>query len=170
MCWACCARRSCWRRISITECRKDFRGWRIFEIARGDVSEVGRARHGAERYGAGDSNVPSGCAGGALFGDIARWAWTSPGIEHSGERGVPGGGGSEAVCGADCRGAAALASEKVLHRKCVRVWGDDLSGCGLDFAAEHGSEKRRAGDVVCAVRDEGAATSDVAGRGELDAG
>ncbi len=82
--------------------------------------------------------------------------------------GVPGGGRSEAVSGADCAGSGAVAGEEVLYRKCVRVWGDDLSGCRLDFEAEYRREERRSGDGLRAVRDAGVAASDVARGGELD--
>ncbi len=35
-------------------------------------------------------------------------------------------------------GTAAVAGEEALHRKCVRVWGDDLSGCELDVKLNTG--------------------------------
>ena len=79
---------------SITACRKDFRGWRILDFRnrrrkhfRSGVGTIRRCRTGA-----GDSDVSSGCAGGAVFGDGAGWARASSGIEHSGEGGVSGGG------------------------------------------------------------------------------
>ena len=94
---------------------------------RGNFCEMGRSRYGAGRHGAGDSDVSSGCAGGAVFGHGAGWPRASSGVEHSGERGVPGGGRSEAVSRADCGGAGAVAGEEVLHRKCVRFGRDDMS-------------------------------------------
>src|ERR1035441_592762 len=172
MCWACCGRRNCWPRISTTGCRNGFHGWRISgsRKARKRLLRSGRARCCARRHGAGDSEVSSGCAGRALFGDGTRWTRASSSLEHSGEGGVPGGGRSEAVSGADCGGIGALAGEEVLYRKRVLVRRDDLPRCGLDLEAEHRRAERGTGHVVCAVRDAGLATSDVAGGGELDRG
>src|ERR1039458_5873494 len=129
---------------------------------------MGRTRCGAGGYGAGDSDVPSGCTGGAVFRDPAGWTWASPGFEHPDERGVPGGSGPEAVSRADRAGAPTVASEETLHRKCVRLWSDDVSGCELDGKTEYGRAERGSGRVVCAVCDAGIAASTVAGCGELE--
>src|ERR1700719_404175 len=129
---------------------------------------MGRARYGTGGHGASDSDVSSGRAGGAIFGNFAGWAWASSGVEHFDERGVPGGGGSEALSRASGAGTAAVAGEEALYLQCVPVRRDDLSRRGLDFEAEHGRAQRGIGNVVCAVRDAGLAASDVAGSGELD--
>jgi len=41
------------------------------------------------RHGEGDSDVPSGCAGGPVFGYGAGWAWASSGFEHLDPGGIP---------------------------------------------------------------------------------
>src|SRR6202035_2547103 len=99
-----------------------------------------RCRFG--RYGARDSDVSSGCAGGAVFRYRAGWTWAPPGFEHSDERGVPRGGGPEAVSRADRAGARAVAGEEAVHRQCLRLWSYDLRGCEVDGQAEHGGAER----------------------------
>src|ERR1700687_1468779 len=99
---------------------------------------MGRPRYGTGGHGAGDSEVSSGRAGCAIFGNFAGWTWASSGVQHFDERGVPGGGGSETLSRADCAGTATVAGEEALHRQCVRVRRDDLSRRGLDFEVEHG--------------------------------
>src|ERR1700682_5406458 len=99
---------------------------------------MGRPRYGTGGHGAGDSEVSSGRAGGAIFRDFAGWTWASSGLQHFDERGVPGGGGSEALSRADCAGTAAVAGEKTVHRKCMRLRGANLSRSGLDFETQYG--------------------------------
>src|ERR1700752_3421111 len=99
---------------------------------------MGRARYGAGGHGTRDSDISSGRAGGAIFGDVAGWPRASSGVEHSREGGIPGGGGSEALSRASGAGTAAVAGEKAVHRKCVRFWSANLSGRGLDSQTEYG--------------------------------
>ena len=128
----------------------------VFEKCGRDFCEVGRTRHSARRYGAGDSDVSSGCAGGEVFGDGAGWAWAPSGFEHPDARGIPRGGRSEAVSRADRAGAPAVAGEEALHRECLRVRGDDLSGCELDGEAEYRSSRARIwAGRMCSSRCEG---------------
>ena len=63
-------------------------------------------------HGAGDSNLSSGCAGGAVFGDGSRWAWASSGVGDFDERGVSRGRRSEAVSGANRRGTCSPGSRR----------------------------------------------------------
>ena len=94
---------------------------------RRNFCQVGRARCRPGGYGARDSHVPSGCAGGTIFGNGTRWARESSSVEHSDERGVPRGGGSEAISRAVRTGIASVAGKETVYRKCMRIRGDDVS-------------------------------------------